>query len=121
MLPGITQKQNWYYVGQNILFGKRRQPISITHRWRQVSKNRLYDRMLQLITCFLKEDKGQLKLSVFDLLNQNINVYRYTSESSISDSQTTTLRRYFMLSFIYNIRNFSGGKVGGKDRTFGFW
>jgi hypothetical protein len=70
---------------------------------------------------FLKEDKGQFKLSVFDLFNQNINVYRYASESSITDTQTTTLRRYFMLSFIYNIRNFSGGKVGGKDRTFGFW
>ncbi len=67
---------------------------------------------------FLKEDKGQLKLSVFDLLNQNISVYRYTTENSIFDSQTTTLRRYFMLSFIYNIRTFTSGKIGGKDRSF---
>lgn len=67
---------------------------------------------------FLKEDKGQLKLSVFDLLNQNINVYRYTSDNSISDGQTTTLRRYFMLSFTYNIRTFKPAKVGGKDRSF---
>lgn len=67
---------------------------------------------------FLKEDKGQLKLSVFDLLNQNISVYRYTTENSILDGQTTTLHRYFMLSFIYNIRTFSPGKVGGKDRSF---
>ncbi len=71
---------------------------------------------------FLSQDRAQLKLSAYDMLNQNVNVFRYTSESSISDIQTTTLRRYCMLSLIYNIRNFSsGGKVGGKDRTFGFW
>ena len=67
---------------------------------------------------FLKEDKGQLKLSVYDLLNQNIFVYRYTSENSIYDYQSTSLRRYVMLSFIYNIRTFNPGKVGGKDRGF---
>ncbi|HEX8332525.1 MAG TPA: outer membrane beta-barrel protein, partial [Segetibacter sp.] len=67
---------------------------------------------------FLKQEKGNLKLSVFDLLNQNISVSRYTTENSIFDSQTTTLRRYFMLSFIYNLRTFSPGKVGGKDRSF---
>ncbi|WP_165958150.1 outer membrane beta-barrel protein [Segetibacter sp. 3557_3] len=67
---------------------------------------------------FLKEDKGQLKISFFDLLNQNISVYRYTTENSILDSQTSTLRRYFLLSFIYNLRTFSPGKVGGRDRSF---
>ncbi len=67
---------------------------------------------------FLKEDKGQLKLSVFDLLNQNISVFRYTTENSIFDSQTSTLQRYFMLSFIYNIRTFKPAKVGGKDKSF---
>ena len=65
---------------------------------------------------FLKEDKGQLKLSVFDLLGQNVSVNTSTNENYVSDSQTTTLTRYFMLSFTYNIRNFSGGKVGGSER-----
>ncbi len=67
---------------------------------------------------FLKGEKGQLKLSVFDLLNRNISVYRYTTENSIFDSQTTTLQRYFMLSFIYNIRTLVPGKIGGKERSF---
>jgi hypothetical protein len=70
---------------------------------------------------FLKEEKGQLKFSVFDLLNQNISVYRVTSENSVVDIQNSTLTRYFMLSFIYNLRTFSGGKVGGKDRGGFFW
>jgi hypothetical protein len=67
---------------------------------------------------FLKEDKGQLKLSVFDLFKQNVSVNTYANENYVSDVQTTTLTRYFMLSFIYNIRTFSGGKVGGKERSF---
>ena len=70
---------------------------------------------------FLKDDKGQLKLSVYDLLKQNINVNRFTNENYISDSQNTTLTRYFMLTFTYNLRNFTGGKVGVKDRSIFFF
>lgn len=68
---------------------------------------------------FLKEDKGQLKLSVYDLLNQNISVYRQVSENYINDVETNILRRYVMLTFTYNIRNL-GGKVGGKESLFMF-
>lgn len=69
---------------------------------------------------FLKNDKGQLKLSVYDLLNQNINVYRTVRENYIQDMQTTILQRYFLLTFTYNIRNFAGGKVGGRQSIFMF-
>jgi hypothetical protein len=67
---------------------------------------------------FLKENKGQLKLSVYDLLKQNTNVYRSIYENSFTDSQSNTLTRYFLLSFIYNIRDFKGGKVGGRSMFF---
>jgi hypothetical protein len=69
---------------------------------------------------FLKDQKGQLKFFVYDLLNQNINVNRTVRENYIQDNQITVLRRYFMLTFTYNIRNFKAGKVGGKDRFFNF-
>lgn len=65
---------------------------------------------------FLREEKGQLKLSVFDLLNQNVSVYRSTGENYIMDVQSSTLTRYFMLTFTYNLRNFSGGKTTGAKR-----
>lgn len=68
---------------------------------------------------FLKQDKGQLKLSVYDLLNQNISVSRVVRENYIQDTESIILKRYFLLTFTYNIRNF-GGKVGGKERLLLF-
>ncbi len=62
---------------------------------------------------FLKDDKGQLKLSVFDLLDQNISVSRSVRENYVQDNQVTVLRRYFLLTFTYNIRKF-GDKVGSR-------
>jgi len=69
---------------------------------------------------FLKEQKGQLKLSAFDLLDENINIWRQTSDNSIVDRQINMLKRYFLLTFTYNIRNFKAGKVGGRERFFMF-
>ncbi|WP_176112861.1 outer membrane beta-barrel protein [Sediminibacterium ginsengisoli] len=69
---------------------------------------------------FLKEDKGQLKLSVSDLLNQNTSIFRYAADNYINDRQINVLQRYFMLTFTYNIRSFKGGKVGGSQKTFFF-
>ncbi|PZR24040.1 MAG: hypothetical protein DI535_22860 [Citrobacter freundii] len=63
---------------------------------------------------FLKQDQGQIKLSVYDLLNQNISVSRTVRENYIQDTETIILRRYFLLTFTYNIRNF-GAKVGGRN------
>ncbi|NEM99626.1 outer membrane beta-barrel protein [Pontibacter burrus] len=67
-----------------------------------------------VIFLFMKNDRAQLKLSVYDLLDQNISVSRIIRENMIEDYQTVTLTRYGMLTFTYNIRNF-GGKVGSTS------
>lgn len=69
---------------------------------------------------FLKDQKGQLKLSVYDLLNENINVWRSTRENLIIDRQINNMQRYYLLTFTYNIRDFKAGKVGGTQRFFFF-
>lgn len=70
---------------------------------------------------FLKEDRGQLKISVFDILNRNNGFYRSTSQNYIMDQQTNVLKRYGLLTFTYNIRTMGGPrKVGGRDRMFLF-
>lgn len=53
-----------------------------------------------------KDNSTELKLSVFDVLNQNNNITHSISAFSISDSKTNTLHRYFLLSFSYNFRNY---------------
>jgi len=67
---------------------------------------------------FLKGRKGQLKLAVNDILDQNIIASRTVRENLIEDFQGSTIRRYGLLTFTYNLRNF-GGKVGGKNSLFG--
>lgn len=69
----------------------------------------------------LKDSKGLLKLSVYDVLNRNNNVFRYTNMNQIVDLQTNVLNRFAELSFTYNIRNLGAAKkVGGRDRLFMF-
>ncbi len=58
---------------------------------------------------FLKDQRGELKLSVFDLLKQNQSVVRNVGESFIEDVQTVVLQQYFMLTFTYTLRNFGKG------------
>ncbi len=67
---------------------------------------------------FLKNDAAQVRLSVYDLLNQNNSVSRSVSENFIRDTEVNILRRYYMVSFSYNLRKFSG-KGGGRGRNAG--
>ncbi|HVX51393.1 MAG TPA: outer membrane beta-barrel protein [Chitinophagaceae bacterium] len=71
---------------------------------------------------FLKNSRGELKLSVADLLNKNTGITRNSSQGYIIDEKYNVLRRYFLLSFTYSL-NKSGLKSKGgpniKIRTIG--
>jgi hypothetical protein len=62
-----------------------------------------------------KNQKGEVSLSVNDLLNQNVSVQRNVRSDYIEDVQTNVLQRYLMLTFTYNIRNYSGKLPDGID------
>lgn len=55
-----------------------------------------------------KKEEAEITLTAFDLLNNNTQVTRNITERYIEDSQTNILRRYFLLSFTYNLRQFGG-------------
>lgn len=57
---------------------------------------------------FLKNNAAELRLSVYDLLNQNNSIQRNVTNAYFEDIQTNILRRYFMFNFTYNLRNFKG-------------
>ncbi|MCL5031529.1 MAG: TonB dependent receptor [Bacteroidetes bacterium] len=55
---------------------------------------------------FLGNDNGEIKISANDVLNQNTNISHNVSDSYVEDERTNVLGRYFLLSFVYNIRAF---------------
>ena len=58
-----------------------------------------------------KNERGELTLSINDLLNQNRNITRNITEAYIEDQRTNNLQQYFMLTFTYQIRNFNSGNA----------
>jgi hypothetical protein len=69
----------------------------------------------------LRDQKGQLKLSIYDILNSNNSYSRYTTENQIIDQKTNVLNRYVMLTFIYSFRDMGGApKNTSKGRLFLF-
>jgi hypothetical protein len=59
---------------------------------------------------FLKDNKGELRLSVFDILKQNNSITRNTTETYYEDVQTNVLQQYLLLTFTYNIKYYKGSK-----------
>lgn len=55
---------------------------------------------------FLKNQNGELKLSVFDILKQNKSITRNVNDSYIEDVQNKILTQYFLLTFTYRLKNF---------------
>ena len=63
-----------------------------------------------------KNQRGEIQLSVFDLLKQNTSIQRNITEAYIEDVQTEVLQQYAMLTFTYQIRNFgSAPERQGKE------
>jgi hypothetical protein len=61
-----------------------------------------------------KTKNGEIKLSVNDLLNQNQSINRTVTDNSITDTRTVVLKRYFMLTFTYNLN-----RAGNQQRPGG--
>lgn len=55
---------------------------------------------------FFKGNTGEVRLQLFDLLNQNQSLIRNTTDTYIEDVQSRVLRQYALLSFVYNLRKF---------------
>jgi hypothetical protein len=50
-----------------------------------------------------KKKNGELKFSVNDLMNQNQSISRTVSDGYVQDTRSNVLKRYFMLTFTYNL------------------
>ena len=64
---------------------------------------------------FLKNNLGELRLSVFDILKQNNSIVRNTASTYYEDVKTNVLQQYFLLIFTYNIKQFAEQKPQEKQ------
>lgn len=62
----------------------------------------------------LKGKKGQLKIGVYDILNQNRGVSRVNQFNYTLDTQVNALGRYFLTTFTYNLKGFSAENNSGR-------
>ena len=67
---------------------------------------------------FFKNKRGELKLTVFDLLKQNQSIARNVTDNYIEDVQTDVLQQYFMLTFTYTLRNFGHPPARNSSRRY---
>ena len=64
---------------------------------------------------FLDGDKGEFRISAYDLLNQNQSINRISNENYVQNENINTLGRYFMASFLYSFTS-AGGEVAGGNK-----
>lgn len=67
----------------------------------------------QISKNFLKNNSATLRFKIYDILKQQTNFSRSTSETQISDTEYNTLGSYFMVHFVYRF-NTLGGKAAGR-------
>jgi len=68
----------------------------------------------------LKDERGVLRLSINDILDQNASVRISATNNVLTTSQTNTLGRYFMATFTYNIQTMGVHKKVGGEKMFLF-
>ena len=56
---------------------------------------------------FLPDNAAEIRLTVFDLLKQNNSITRSVTDTYIEDTRTNLLQRYVLLTFTWNLRNFT--------------
>ncbi len=52
------------------------------------------------------KDQGEIRFTAYDVLNQNTNVSRDVTDVYYQDTRSNVIGRYFLVSFIYNLRAF---------------
>jgi hypothetical protein len=59
---------------------------------------------------------GELKFCMFDVLDQNNNISHTVTPQYIRDSKIKTLHKFFMVTFTYNLNDYTGPEISKKNK-----
>lgn len=62
-----------------------------------------------------KQNQAEIRFQAFDLLNQNQSIVRNVTDTYTEEVQSRVLNRYFMISFVYNLRRFNSGTTAPSN------
>ncbi len=57
-------------------------------------------------TKLFSNERGEIRFTAYDMLNKNSNIQRNVTDTYYEDTRSNVLGGYYMLSFIYNLREF---------------
>jgi hypothetical protein len=66
-----------------------------------------------------KKKNGVIRLAAYDLFKQNTNISRNIYGTSVVDTRSNKLTRYFLLSFTYRLQKFVGQAAQGGNMQMG--
>lgn len=64
---------------------------------------------------FLKNDQLELRATVYDILNQNLGFNRFATSNQITENSYNTIRRYGLISLVWNFTKMAAGAAPGED------
>jgi hypothetical protein len=91
-----------YTFGENFIFSSLLNYTGFTGNYSDFNRDYLIWNA-RLTKQIFKNKRGELTLSIQDLLNQNRNVSRNVYDNTIEDVQNNVLKRFALLTFTYNI------------------
>ena len=71
---------------------------------------------LSVYKFLMKDNRAEVRLSAYDIFNRNKGITQSATQNFVSEERVTTLARYFMLSFTYNMRG-----MKSQMRRNGWW
>jgi outer membrane receptor protein involved in Fe transport len=105
--PDQTFFNQTYTAGSNLIFFKNYQLSAGFNYYVYTSKSTDFNESIPVldlsVSRFLMKNKGELKFSVSNLLDQELGVTQTASNNYMERQTTNSLGRYFMLSFTYAI------------------
>lgn len=105
---GDVQLPKKFSIGSSAQFMVRQQTIVFTGNNQVIRWNAYVSKKL------LKGDKLEIKAAIYDILNQNTGYMRSAQGSTLSQDSYNTIRRYAMLSLLWNITHTPGVQAETK-------